>query len=53
MKKYTVYLSDPDTHVVKLAVTISADGYLTALAKANEFCLANYSHLYVSKVDNG
>lgn len=50
MKKYDVFLANTQTHVSVAVVTVSADGYLTALHTANKLCKDNHPGLYVAKV---
>lgn len=51
MKKYNVYLANTQTHCSVAVVTISADGYMSALANAHKLCLENHPGLYVGKVE--
>lgn len=50
MKNYTAYLSDRKTFVGTAALTIRADGYLTALYEAQRLCAENHPALYVASV---
>lgn len=50
MKKYDVFLANIQTHTTVAVLTITADGYLTALADANKLCRDNHPGMYVSRV---
>ena len=51
MKKYDVVLANSQTHISVAIVTITADGYVAALYKANKVCTDNHPGLYVAKVE--
>lgn len=49
-KMYSAYLYNKTTHLCIAIITISADGYLTALAEAHRLCTLNHPNLYVAQV---
>jgi hypothetical protein len=51
MKTYTVYLAKKETHHIDSTITVTVDGYLTALAEAHKLCALNYIGLYVARVE--
>lgn len=51
MKKYDVVLANSQTHTSVAIVTITADGYLSALTQAHKVCQENHPGLYVVKVE--
>jgi hypothetical protein len=48
--KYKAFLSDKESHKVVIAIEISSDGYMTALADAHKLCASNHPNLYVARV---
>lgn len=47
---YKAFLMDKTTHKCVLAVELTSNGYMTALADAHKICSENYEHLYVGQV---